>query len=79
MSLLMQRGVQLDSLVGEPLESQYDRAKRFAENNGCMASKRHVEHLYQNHRDHTDLQVLNQILSPVPMMSPTLFFSSLME
>ena len=46
MSLLMQRGAQLDFLVGEPLESQYDRAKRFAENNGCMASKRHVEHLY---------------------------------
>ena len=79
MSLLIQRGVQLDFLVGAPLESQYDRAKRFAEENGCMASKRHVENLYKNHCNHADLQVLNQMPSPVPMVSPTLFFSSLME
>ncbi|KAI4714228.1 hypothetical protein J4E89_001678 [Alternaria sp. Ai002NY15] len=52
MSLLMQWNVNLDAQFGEPPESQYERARRFAEKNGFMASKRFVEHLYgQRTRD----------------------------
>ncbi|KAI4917284.1 hypothetical protein J4E90_003791 [Alternaria incomplexa] len=52
MSLLMQWKVDLDAQFGEPPESQYERARRFAEKNGFMASKRFVEHLYgQRTRD----------------------------
>ncbi|CAN9190355.1 unnamed protein product [Alternaria sp. RS040] len=47
MSLLMQYNANLDLEVGEPPESQHERAKRFAEKNGFMASKRFVEHLYR--------------------------------
>jgi ankyrin repeat protein len=47
MSLLMQWNVDLDAQFGEPPESQYERARRFAEKNGFMASKRFVEHLYR--------------------------------
>ena len=46
MSLLMQWNADLDAQFGEPPESQYERARRFAEKNGFMASKRFVEHLY---------------------------------
>ena len=52
MSLLMQWNANLDARFGEPPESQYERARRFAEKNGFMASKRFVEHLYgQRTRD----------------------------
>ena len=52
MSLLMQWKVDLDAQFGEPPESQYERARRFAEKNGFPASKRFVEHLYgQRTRD----------------------------
>ncbi|KAI4645840.1 hypothetical protein J4E93_005418 [Alternaria ventricosa] len=52
MSLLMQWNANLDAQFGEPPESQYERARRFAEKNGFMASKRFVEHLYgQRTRD----------------------------
>ncbi|KAI4938198.1 hypothetical protein J4E85_000637 [Alternaria conjuncta] len=52
MSLLMQWNTNLDAQFGEPPESQYERARRFAEKNGFMASKRFVEHLYgQRTRD----------------------------
>jgi hypothetical protein len=47
MSLLMRCNVNLDLEVGEPPESQYERARRFAEENGFPASKRFVEHLYK--------------------------------
>jgi hypothetical protein len=47
MSLLMQWNADLDAQFGEPPESQYERARRFAEKNGFMASKRFVEHLYR--------------------------------
>lgn len=47
MSLLMQWNVNLDRQFGEPPESQYEQARRFAEKNGFMASKRFVEHLYE--------------------------------
>ncbi|CAI9634367.1 unnamed protein product [Alternaria burnsii] len=47
MSLLVKWNVNLDLVVGEPPESQYERARRFAENNGFMASKRYVEHIYK--------------------------------
>ncbi|KAH6882176.1 hypothetical protein BKA58DRAFT_14788 [Alternaria rosae] len=52
MSLLMQWNVNLDAQFGELPESQYERARWFAEQNGFMASKRFVEHLYgQRTRD----------------------------
>ncbi|KAI4943008.1 hypothetical protein J4E86_009955 [Alternaria arbusti] len=52
MSLLMQWNTNLDAQFGGPPESQYERARRFAEKNGSMASKRFVEHLYgQRTRD----------------------------
>ncbi|CAE7202896.1 hypothetical protein CFE70_010499 [Pyrenophora teres f. teres 0-1] len=70
LSLLMQRGVQLDVLVGEPPESQYDRAKRFAEKNGCTASKRHVELLYKEYKTCEYIQTPDQIFSFTTTMSP---------
>lgn len=45
MLLLMQRGVDLDQEYGEPPQSQYERARSFAQNNCKMASKRFVEDL----------------------------------
>ncbi|KAK7181724.1 hypothetical protein PSPO01_12174 [Paraphaeosphaeria sporulosa] len=45
MSLLMQRGVDLDREYGDPPQSQYERATSFAQTNGQMASKRFVEDL----------------------------------
>jgi ankyrin repeat protein len=51
MSLLMQWGVQLDLQVGDGNESQYQRACQFAEDNGYMASKRFVKHLYEGATD----------------------------
>jgi ankyrin repeat protein len=47
MSMLMRAGVQLDMKVGNPPESQYERAVRFAEENGYAASKRYVKYLYE--------------------------------
>ncbi|CAN9190473.1 unnamed protein product [Alternaria alternata] len=52
MSLLMQCNVNLDLEMGDPPGSQYERAKRFAEKNGFMASKRFVEHLYRQTLGH---------------------------
>jgi ankyrin repeat protein len=52
MSLLMQCSVNLDLEMGDPPESQHERAKRFAEKNGFMASKRFVEHLYRQTLGH---------------------------
>ncbi|KAH7082662.1 hypothetical protein BKA63DRAFT_136118 [Paraphoma chrysanthemicola] len=46
MLLLVQSGVQLQLEFGNPPESQYVRAKRFAEKNGFMAAKRFVESLF---------------------------------
>ncbi|PZD25307.1 Ank-2 multi-domain protein, partial [Pyrenophora tritici-repentis] len=63
LSLLMQRGVQLELTVGEPPESQYERAKRFAEMNGHMATKRHVELLWQQYQSRQDNQTPDQQLS----------------
>ncbi|KAH7093635.1 hypothetical protein FB567DRAFT_177848 [Paraphoma chrysanthemicola] len=45
MLLLVQSGVQLHLEFGDPPESQYVRAKCFAEMNGFMAAKRFVESL----------------------------------
>jgi hypothetical protein len=47
MTWLMQAGVRLDMNVGDPPESQYDRAVRFAEGNGFPISKRYVQSLYK--------------------------------
>ena len=54
MLLLMQCNVNLDLEMGDPPESQHERAKRFAEKNGFMASKRFVEHLYRQTLGHQD-------------------------
>jgi ankyrin repeat protein len=62
MSLLMQCGVNIDLEFGTPPESQYERARRFAEENGFPASKRFVEHLYRQklqHQSWDDLLVLD--------------------
>jgi ankyrin repeat protein len=62
MSLLMQCGVNLDLEFGTPPESQYERARRFAEKKGFPASKRFVEHLYRQKLEHQswdDLLVLD--------------------
>jgi ankyrin repeat protein len=56
MSLLMQWGVQLDLQVGDGNESQYQRACQFAEDNGYMASKRFVKHLYEGATDRLSME-----------------------
>lgn len=50
-SLLMRSGVNLDLQVGDPPETQYERARRFAEKNGKFASKRMAERLYEQVKD----------------------------
>jgi ankyrin repeat protein len=45
MTLLMQQGVDLSRQHGTPAQSQYERAKSFAKNNGKMASARYVDYL----------------------------------
>lgn len=49
MFLLMKKGVELDLKIGSTQETQYQRACRFAEARGQMASKQFVEHLSQLH------------------------------
>jgi ankyrin repeat protein len=74
MLLLMQAGVQLDMKVGSPLESQYERARRFAEKNGYPASKRYVHHLYTqtSEAQRKDAQNLGLLCSPTLGASPVL-------
>ncbi|KAH7401683.1 hypothetical protein BKA66DRAFT_565295 [Pyrenochaeta sp. MPI-SDFR-AT-0127] len=49
MSLLMQKGVEFDLKIGDAQETQFQRACRFAEARGQMASKRFVEYLSKLH------------------------------
>jgi ankyrin repeat protein len=73
MSMLMRAGVQLDMEVGDPPESQYERALRFAEENGYAASKRYVKHLYEQMPENLrseDAQMLGLSASPIYEMSP---------
>jgi ankyrin repeat protein len=74
MLLLMQAGVQLDMKVGSPPESQYERARRFAEKNGYPASKRYVHHLYTqtSEAQRKDAQNLGLLCSPTLGASPVL-------
>jgi ankyrin repeat protein len=78
--LLMRHGVDLDLRVGDPLETQYDRARRFAEKNGKFASKRMAERLYaqfQEHRRSAEtsgssswIGTIEELWSPGPMTEP---------
>ncbi|KAH7393886.1 hypothetical protein DE146DRAFT_765462 [Phaeosphaeria sp. MPI-PUGE-AT-0046c] len=77
-SLLMNSGVDLDLRVGDPLETQYERARRFAEKNGQYASKRNAERIYAQVQAHrraaeTPSQIgdVEEIWSPGPMAEPT--------
>lgn len=79
-SLLMRSGVDIDLCVGNPLEAQYERARRFAEGNGKFASKRNVERIYaqvQAHERRSETTVstpqitpVEEIWSPGPMHEP---------
>lgn len=71
-SLLIQARVQLDMEVGDPPESQYKRALRFAENNGYPASKRYVQHLYEKTAEwsRSEAQTLGLVPSPTFGMFP---------
>ncbi|KAH7371717.1 hypothetical protein BKA66DRAFT_182043 [Pyrenochaeta sp. MPI-SDFR-AT-0127] len=67
MLLLMLSGVQLDLEVGDPPQSQYERALKFAEKNGRMASKRFVQYLYKQRPEDLnkgDAQMLGLMQSP---------------
>jgi hypothetical protein len=82
MSLLMQAGVQLEMEVGNPPESQFERAQRFAEKNGFPASKRYVRFLSTQTpemRSAEDARNLGLLHSPVYPMSPILRPASPLE
>jgi ankyrin repeat protein len=75
MSLLMQAGVQLEMEVGDPPESQFERAQRFAEKNGFPASKRYVRFLSTQTpemRSAEDARNLGLLQSPMYPTSPIL-------
>jgi hypothetical protein len=56
MLLLMQRGVHLDLVTGNEHESQYRRARRFAEANGFPAAARFVKHLHEGAPDRLSME-----------------------
>lgn len=80
-SLLMRSGVDLNLRVGDPLETQYERAQRFAVKNGKFASKREAERLYEQVQAHerlaetstSSLRIVpaDEIWSPESMPEPT--------
>lgn len=75
MSLLMGAGVDLDIKVGDPPRSQYERALKFAEKNGFMASKRFVQHLFSqriNVHEMQEVRTRAQIQNPVALESESL-------
>jgi ankyrin repeat protein len=56
MLLLMKCGVLLELVVGSERESQYRRARRFAEANGFPAAARFVKHLYESAPDRLSME-----------------------